>query len=138
MRCKYCKAEYEGSKCPSCGGTSSSKRTSSNSNVGVISNLFSQENTNSTNPISSLESFPYTNLIHKSKMVAYSIRFVFRTWLICFVLGLILSHYMKDGSIAFIEENIEILKYVKIALIYFGWLIGIVLLKIRKILRRIF
>lgn len=141
MRCKYCRTEYVGTKCPSCGGTSSSKKSSTkinnNSNLGVISSLFSQENINSIKTSSSNNSFPYSNLIYKSKSIAYSIRFVFRTWIICIILGLILSHYMKDGSIAFIEENIEILGYVKIALLYFGWLIGIVLMRLRRILRRI-
>lgn len=138
MRCKYCRTEYVGTKCPSCGSASSSKKDSiKSSSTEEVSNIISNSIVNSINQISTNDTTSYTNLIYKTKMVAYSIRFVFKTWIVCFILGLILSHYLKDGSIAFIEENSEILRYVKIALIYFGWLIGIVLMKLRRIIRRI-
>lgn len=130
-RCKFCRCEFEGSKCPSCGG--SGKEVSSNSG-GIIGSIFSSTNTssNSSNYESNDNIGMGSNIIYRAQSIARTIRYAIKTWIVCIILGLILSHFMKEGKVAFLEENHDIFVYVRSGLLYFGWALGIILSKIRR------
>ena len=129
-RCRYCRCEFEGSKCPSCGG--SGKEISSGG--GIIGNIFSSSNSsnNSSNYEARDEFAIGTGIIGRAQSIARTIRYAIKTWIVCIILGLVLSHFMKEGKIAFLEENHDIFVYVKNILLYFGWAVGIILSKIRR------
>ena len=130
-RCRYCRCEFEGAKCPSCGG--SGKEISSGGG-GIISGLFSgSSSSSSSHSYESRDEFSLgTGIIGRAQSIARTIRYAIKTWIVCIILGLILSHFMDEGKIAFLEENHDIFVYVKNILLYFGWAVGIVLSKIRR------
>lgn len=123
-KCKFCRSEYSGSTCPNCGASGGKEiidKISNYSNNGI-----------SENDIKNFLNGDNGNIIYKAQSIARTIRIVFKTWIICIILGFILSYFMKKGDIVFIEENMEILEYVKNGLFFFGWFIGIIISKIRK------
>jgi len=127
-KCSYCRCEFEGSKCPNCGG--SGKTISSESSFKKSSFM----DTFTDNPSSFIrnESFNYDGIVGKAQSISRTIRYAIKTWIVCIILGLILSHFMKQGNVAFLEENHDIFVYVKNILLYFGWVVGILLSKIRR------
>ena len=125
--CNYCRCEFEGSKCPNCGGSGKEKNNNSLKNN---SNIF--DTLSSSNVVFENNGIDYSKAIGKAQSIARTIRYAIKTWIVCIILGLILSYFMKEGKIAFLEENHDIFTYVKNILFYFGWAVGILLSKIRR------